>query len=104
MTLDLDRRGFLAASGALAGFPWGGGTAASPKEPTNFKLGTITYNVGATWDVPTLLQVCKTTGFGYVELRTTHAHKVEPDLPADQRRDVRKQFEDAGKEFAFASR
>jgi sugar phosphate isomerase/epimerase len=97
MTLDLSRRGFLAASGTLAGLPFlERGPGDAMQDAPKFKLGTITYNVGATWDLATLLQVCKTTGFGYVELRTTHAHKVEPDLSAEQRREVRKQFEDAG--------
>src|SRR5690242_1832388 len=94
MTLDLSRRGFFAATGALAGLPLLG-TSAFPRAP-KFTLGTISYNIGATWDLATLLSVCKTTGYGAVELRTTHAHKVEPDLTADQRRDVKKQIEDSG--------
>jgi sugar phosphate isomerase/epimerase len=97
MTLDLGRRGFLGAGGALAGLPFlGAGPTEAAQEAAKFKLGTITYNVGATWDLGTLLYVCRTTGFGYVELRTTHAHKVEPDLSAEQRREVKKQFDDAG--------
>jgi hypothetical protein len=97
MTLDLSRRGFLAASGLLAGAPLlGAPSREAQAAPPKFQLGTITYNIGAGWDLATLLQVCKTTGFGMVELRTTHAHKVEPDLSADQRRDVKKQIEDSG--------
>jgi len=97
MTLDFSRRTFLAASGAAAALPLLGPAAASAaQDAPKFTLGTITYNIGASWDLPTLLQVCKTTGFGSVELRTTHAHKVEPDLSAEQRREVRKQCEDAG--------
>lgn len=97
MTQDLNRRGFLAAAGALASSPLLRPEAAqSAPEGPSFHLGTITYNVGAAWDLPTLLQVCKATGYGYVELRTTHAHKVEPALSADERRDVKKKFEDAG--------
>ena len=34
-----------------------------------------------------------------VELRTTHKHGVEPSLSADQRRDVRRRFSDAGIEI-----
>ena len=97
MTIDLSRRSFLASAAALAA---SSRVAAIPAEvrqdAAKFKLGTITYNVGATWDLATLLQVCKTTGYGYIELRTTHAHKVEPDLSAEQRRDVKKQIEDSG--------
>lgn len=95
--MDFNRRGFLAASGALAGasllHP---APAAARPDPAKFTLGTVTYNVAASWDLATLLQACKSAGFGAVELRTTHAHKVEPDLTADQRKDARKQIEDSG--------
>ena len=97
MAFDLNRRGFLAASGLLAGAPLLGAMPPEARsEPPKFQLGTISYNIGATWDLATLLQACKTTGFSMVELRTTHAHKVEPDLSAEQRRDVKKQIEDSG--------
>jgi sugar phosphate isomerase/epimerase len=96
MTLPLSRRGFIAAAGGLAAAPrWAPAAAPAPDGP-KFKLGTITYNIGASWDVPTLLQACKTAGFGYVELRTTHAHKVEPDLGAERRREVKRLFEESG--------
>src|SRR5215831_12239798 len=94
MIPDLSRRAFLGATSALPLLR--SRPAEAVQDTPKFKLGTITYNIGATWDLATLLHVCKTTGFGYVELRTTHAHKVEPELPAEQRREVRKQFEDAG--------
>jgi len=61
-----------------------------------FKLGLVTYMVGATWDVPTLIDVCKKSGVAAVELRTTHAHGVEPSIDKARRTDVRKRFEDAG--------
>jgi hypothetical protein len=61
-----------------------------------FKLGLVTYMVGSKWDVPTLIDVCNKAGVAAVELRTTHAHGVEPSLSADQRAEVRKRFEDAG--------
>jgi sugar phosphate isomerase/epimerase len=97
MMPDLSRRGFLAASGALATLPClGSGPAEASQDAPKFKLGTITYNIGATWDLATLIQVCKTTGFGYVELRTTHAHKIEPGLGEDRVKEVKKQFEDSG--------
>jgi sugar phosphate isomerase/epimerase len=52
--------------------------------------------VGAAMDLPTLLRSCKAAGFEAVELRTTHAHKVEPSLGPEERRDVKKQFADSG--------
>jgi len=96
MTIDLTRRGFLAAAGGLAAAPgWAASPPAAPDGP-KFRLGTITYNIGAAWDLATLLQVCRSAGYGDVELRTTHAHKVEPDLGPERRREVKKQFEDVG--------
>src|SRR5262249_56467928 len=39
-------------------------------------------------------------GYAGVELRTTHAHKVESDLTPAQRQDVRKRFEDSPVDLA----
>jgi sugar phosphate isomerase/epimerase len=92
----IDRRGFLGAAGALAG------TAALPAlawaraDAPKFRLGTVTYMIPAAMDLDTLLASCKATGFEAVELRTTHAHKVEPSMSADQRRDAKKKFADSG--------
>lgn len=94
------RRQFLAASAAL-------GVAAStqadpPKtdsKPLQFKLGMVTYNVAAQWDLPTILKVCKSVGIAAVECRTTHKHGVEPTLGADQRAEVKKKFADSGVVF-----
>ena len=41
------------------------------------KLGLVTYNMAKDWDIPTIINNCTETGFEGVELRTTHAHKVE---------------------------
>jgi sugar phosphate isomerase/epimerase len=60
------------------------------------KLGLVTYNIARDWDLPTILQHCQATGFEGVELRTTHAHGVEPSLDAAQRKEVRQRFADAG--------
>ncbi|MCS7167297.1 MAG: sugar phosphate isomerase/epimerase family protein [Gemmatales bacterium] len=64
--------------------------------PARFQLGIVTYNIAATWDLPTILRVCRNVGLSAVELRTTHAHGVEPDLPPAKRAEVRKQFADSG--------
>ena len=98
----LTRRGVLqglgaVGAGAVIGAPARADdiakqAASGPK----FKLGLVTYMVGSKWDVPTLIEVCKKAGVGGVELRTTHAHGVEPSLSAEQRKDVRKRFEDSG--------
>lgn len=74
--------------------------AAQPAANTpRYRLGIVTYNIAANWDIPTLLRICRAVGLGPVELRTTHRHGVEPTLTADQRRDVRRRFEDAGVEI-----
>lgn len=89
----MDRRDFLAAAGALSA---GALLPAARPEPPKFKLGTVTYNIAAAWDLDTLIKACKASGFEAVELRTTHAHKVEPSISADERRDVKKKFADSG--------
>lgn len=60
------------------------------------KLGLVTYNIAKDWDLPTIIEKCTALGILGVELRTTHAHGVEPSLSDAQRREVRKQFEDSG--------
>ena len=58
-------------------------------------LGLVTYNIAKTWDVDTIIKNCAETKFEAVELRTTHAHKVEIELTSQQRKEVRKKFEDS---------
>jgi sugar phosphate isomerase/epimerase len=60
------------------------------------RLGTVTYNLAKDWDLDHLLSMCKKTGFEGVELRTTHAHGVEPSLTAEGREAVRQRFEASG--------
>ena len=93
----LSRREFLGASAvaATAGYS----PAPARSEPAKFKLGMVTYNVPKDWDLPTILKVCKEVGIAAVECRTTHRHKVEPNLTADERKAVKKQFADAGVVF-----
>jgi sugar phosphate isomerase/epimerase len=64
------------------------------------QLGIVTYNIGKDWDLPTLLARLEKLGFAGVELRTSHAHKVEVDLTKAQRQEVRKRFEDSPVELA----
>jgi sugar phosphate isomerase/epimerase len=60
------------------------------------KLGLVTYNMAKDWDLPTLIEKCRATGFEAVELRTTHAHGVEPSLSAAERQAARRQFDGSG--------
>lgn len=89
-----NRRRFL-KSAALAAAAAGAPPWLSATPPAPFKLGLVTYNWGKSWDLPTLLKNCAATGFEGVELRSTHAHGVEPTLNAAARRDVALQFADS---------
>jgi sugar phosphate isomerase/epimerase len=64
--------------------------------PPGMKLGFVTYQWGRDWDLPTLIANCEKTGLLGVELRTQHAHKVETNLSAAQRAEVKKRFADSG--------
>ena len=98
--MSLDRRSFLQAA-ALASASAGlltSPAAAAPAfraGPSTMKLGLVTYNLAKDWDVPTIIKNCEAAGFEGVELRTTHAHKVEVNLSADQRAEIRKRFQDS---------
>ena len=102
----MTRRGFVQSAGALAAAAAvpevARAATAEPVAPPSsttaipFRLGIVTYQIAADWDVPTILRVCRNVGIRDVELRTTHKHGVEPSLGKSQRQDVRKQFADAG--------
>jgi sugar phosphate isomerase/epimerase len=89
------RAGMMGAA-ALAAGPSVPAEDSSSTPGLRFRLGMVTYNVAAAWDIPTILKVCKTVGIGPVELRTTHKHGVEPTLSKDQRKEVKQRFADAG--------
>lgn len=90
------RRHFLQTAGILAASAAPQSPAATDKPPLKYRLGIVTYNIAAAWDVATILKVCKTVGLSPVELRTTHKHGVEPSLSPAERKEVRKRFADAG--------
>lgn len=58
------------------------------------RLGLVTYNLAAKWDLETLIHNCEETGFEGVELRATHAHGVEPSLSKAERERIKKRFKD----------
>jgi sugar phosphate isomerase/epimerase len=95
----LSRRRLLQAGVAAAALPAPALAADSQPGPPPFRLGLVTYNVARLWDLDTILKVCKSVGLAAVELRTTHAHGVEPTLSADQRKDVKARFVDSGVQF-----
>lgn len=96
---SLSRRQFLASSaaaGAVTGLSLPSRSALAAPEDVSIALGLVTYQWGADWDLPTLLANCKKSNVLGVELRTTHAHKVEPDLTDKQRGEVAAKFSDSG--------
>src|SRR2546423_707729 len=102
---DVSRRRFLqgagalTAAGAIAGTAAAGPPAGNQPPALRYRLGIVTYNIAAAWDVPTILRVCREVGLAAVELRTTHKHGVEPSMNAAARKEVRQRFHDAGVEI-----
>jgi len=96
---SVNRRRFLRATSGLAASGIAASvsalTKADDKPRLNYRLGIVTYNIAAHWDIPTILKVCQQVGLSPVELRTTHKHGVEPSLSKAQRREVRQRFADA---------
>jgi sugar phosphate isomerase/epimerase len=101
----LSRRTFLSAgtnalaAGLAVGEPSANAAGRIEENKRLFRLGIVTYNIAANWDLPTILKVCKAVGLSPVELRTTHKHGVEPSLSKLERQEVRKRFGDAGIEI-----
>ncbi|VTR95473.1 Sugar phosphate isomerase/epimerase OS=Singulisphaera acidiphila (strain ATCC BAA-1392 / DSM 18658 / VKM B-2454 / MOB10) GN=Sinac_3103 PE=4 SV=1: AP_endonuc_2 [Gemmata massiliana] len=95
----LSRRSFLATGAVAASGGLWPGLAQGAEDAAKFKLGLVTYNVPKDWDLPTILKVCQEVGIAAVECRTTHKHGVECSLTAEQRKDVKKRFADAGVVF-----
>lgn len=71
-------------------------TAQNSTADSDMKLGLVTYLWGQDWNLPSLLKNCQATGFSGVELRTQHAHSVEPSLSSNHRIEVKKRFVDSG--------
>ncbi|MCH2376323.1 MAG: sugar phosphate isomerase/epimerase [Planctomycetes bacterium] len=69
--------------------------ASSETRGSKMQFGLVTYLWGKDWDLPTLLHNCEASKVLGVELRTTHAHKVERDLNAKQRAAVKARFADS---------
>jgi sugar phosphate isomerase/epimerase len=57
------------------------------------QLGIVTYNIAKDWDLSTILARLEKLKFKGVELRTTHAHRVEVNLSKAQREEVQKRFQ-----------
>ncbi len=67
---------------------------AAPAGP-RLRFGLVTYQWGRALDVPSLIATCEKAGLAGVELRTEHAHKVEPNLSQAERAEVKRRFADS---------
>ncbi len=97
MKNNLTRRVFIQRSFAV-----GIGLAAMNRLPafsspvvSGMQLGLCTYLWGQDMDLPSLIANCEKAGLLGIELRTQHAHKVETNLNAAQRAEVKKRFDDS---------
>src|SRR5262245_27552358 len=99
--MKTNRRSFFSrtglACGALALI--GAAPRSFISRPSKMKLGTVTYNLAKDWDIETIIKNCHEAKFEGVELRTTHAHKVEVNLTSAEREAVRKRFKDSDVEL-----
>jgi len=98
---DLTRRTFLRTGAAAAGAAAAGvlprprlARAAADEPKPRMHLGLVTYMVGAKMKLPTLIETCEKSGMEGVELRSTHAHGVEPDISKARRQEVKAMFAD----------
>lgn len=86
----------LVATAGIGSLPHLANAAYAPnKSAKGMRFGLVTYLWGKDMDLPTLLDVCEKSGVLGVELRTQHAHGVEPELSKLQRAEVRKRFADS---------
>jgi sugar phosphate isomerase/epimerase len=94
----LTRRAFIGSAAASAtavavAGELGAQSSAGPAAPARaLKVGAVTYNIARDWDLETILRNLPAAGIEAVELRTTHAHGVEPSLGPAARREVRQRF------------
>jgi len=94
---NIDRKTFLKSLSLITG-----ASLISPEtfaleaaKKSKIQLGFVTYLWGKDWDVPTIIKNCTDTKIHGVELRVEHAHKVMPNLTAEERREVKKKFADS---------
>ena len=87
--------GLLAAGAAASPVRAAVPAAATGGAGDGMHLGMVTYNLGKDWDVPAIIQRCSEARFEGVELRTTHAHKVEVALTKTERAEVKRRFDDS---------
>jgi sugar phosphate isomerase/epimerase len=103
--MNMERRNFIktaALSTTAAMLPLAAQSAVEQQKskpfvlnPNPLKIGIMTYTIAKDWDIETIIKNLTEAKYQTVELRTTHAHKIEVDLTAAQRADVKKRFKDS---------
>ncbi len=99
---SLKRRDFLittATAATMTGLGLSRLAAAKSKSAAKMRLGLVTYLWGKDMKLPELISACEEAGLGGVEVRTQHAHGVEPTLNAAERKEVRQRFADSSVEL-----
>jgi len=97
---QLDRRAFLNQATAVAA---GAGlaldrlalSARGNLKGEGVQFGLVTYLWGEHLKLPELIRTCEESGVLGVEVRTQHAHGVEPSLSKAERHEVRQRFADS---------
>ncbi len=90
-----NRRIFIRDLVLLSGAFMANGFMLPPAAKSKMKLGLVTYQWGKDWDVPTLIRNCAAAKIYGIELRTEHAHGVDPSIPVSKRKEVKKMFADS---------
>ena len=100
MTDRYNRRKFIRQS-ALGGLVLASplGQFSLPPKKTGMKMGLVTYLWGKDWSVPDIIANCTAAGIYGVELRTEHAHGVQPTIDMASRKKVKQMFDDSKVEF-----
>lgn len=98
MNTDLTRRKFvkktLLTSCVASTIPFGKQLLAQTN-PSLMRFGLVTYLWGKDMNLTELLRTCEEASIFGVELRTQHAHGVEPSLNKKERIEIRKKFADS---------
>ena len=98
----VDRRTFvkgaLATGVLLSGIPLKS-YASLLEKPNTMKLGLVTYLWGKEWTNEQIIQNCEASGILGVELRSTHAHGVELILNKEERKEVKRLYQNSGVEL-----
>ncbi|MGB1926093.1 MAG: sugar phosphate isomerase/epimerase family protein [Rubripirellula sp.] len=79
-------------SGCLTSLAMSQQNATGQTKNSAMKFGLVTYLWGKDMKLKELLQTCEAAGIHGVELRTEHAHGVEPSLSKRERAEVKKMF------------